>query len=185
MRIIAGSHRGRALVAPPGRTVRPTADRARQALFDILEHRPPGLRGRHVLDLFAGTGAVALEALSRGAAAATLVEHDRDALRAIERNVRTLAASDRVRIIAGDATRLGRAVATHDLVFVDPPWSQDLAGPALGAALAQGWIAPAAQIVVETAARGGWMPPEPFQVEQERRYGAARFVFLRGPGETR
>lgn len=185
MRIIAGSHRGRALVAPPGRIVRPTADRARQALFDILEHRPPGLRGRHVLDLFAGTGAVALEALSRGAAAATLVEHDRDALRAIERNVRTLGAGERVRIVAGDATRLGRPVAAHDLVFVDPPWSRDLAGPALQVALAQGWIAPAAQIVVETAARGSWVPPEPFRIEQERRYGAAKFVFLRGPGETR
>jgi 16S rRNA (guanine966-N2)-methyltransferase len=165
--------------------VRPTADRARQALFDILEHRPPGLHGRRVLDLFAGTGAIALEALSRGAAAATVVEQDRDSLRVIAWNARTLGETERLRIVAGDATRLGRADATHDLVFVDPPWSQDLAGPALLAARAQGWIAPAARIVVETAARGAWIPPEPFQVEEERRYGAARFVFLQAPGESR
>lgn len=172
-------------MAPPGRSVRPTADRARQALFDILEHRPPGLRGRVVLDLFAGTGAVALEALSRGAAAATAVEQDREALRVIGQNQRALGEHERLAIVAGDATRLGRAPHAHDLVFVDPPWAQDLATPALREALAQGWIAPGAAVVVETAARAAWSPPEPFRIEQERRYGAARFVFLRAPGETR
>src|SRR6266702_4624219 len=114
LRIVGGSHRGRRLVAPPGELVRPTSDRAREALFNILSHgnfAASGLpfAGRPVLDAFAGTGALGLEALSRGASAAVFIESEREALAALRRNITALGEEDRTHIIAGDATRLPRA----------------------------------------------------------------------------
>src|SRR5271165_7315288 len=107
LRIVAGAWRGRVLQAPPGDTTRPTADRVRQALFDMLLHAPWGghdaIEGAHVLDVFAGTGALGLEALSRGAAFATFIEQDRAALAALHANIATLRAADRTAVLAGDA----------------------------------------------------------------------------------
>src|SRR5271167_1897168 len=149
MRIVAGVWRGRALRAPPGDTTRPTADRVRQALFDMLLHTPWGgrdaIEGARVLDVFAGTGALGLEALSRGAAFATFIEQDRAALAALRANIATLRAADRTAVLAGDAltvkalaaqalagkpppaappTAPGAAPCT--LVFLDPPYGADL-----------------------------------------------------------
>src|SRR6266487_3795196 len=114
LRIVGGSHRGRRLAAPPGETVRPTSDRAREALFNILSHGSFAAAGlpfadRPVLDAFAGTGALGLEALSRGASAAVFIERDREGLTALRRNIAALDADDRAQIIAGDATRPPRA----------------------------------------------------------------------------
>lgn len=178
MRIIAGTWRGRRLLAPADRAIRPTSDRAREALFGILEHGAPALRGARFLDLFCGTGAVGLEAASRGAAAVLLVDDDARALGLARANLERLGAPDHVRLLVRDATRLGRAQQPYDLVFLDPPWRSGLATPAL-AALRDGWLADEARLVVETAAREELELPPGLALEQERRYGAARFTFLR------
>jgi 16S rRNA (guanine966-N2)-methyltransferase len=179
MRIIAGQFRGRRLSSPRGQDVRPTGDRAREALFNILEHGQPPVRGAHFLDLFCGTGAVGLEALSRGAAEVLLVESDADALKVAEANLTRLRSPSNVRLLRQDATRLGPAPAQFDLVFLDPPYRSGLAAPALACLMRQSWLAPEARIVVELAAREDFRSPDGYEFEQERRYGAARFLFLR------
>jgi 16S rRNA (guanine966-N2)-methyltransferase len=178
MRIIGGEHRGRRLRAPPGRLVRPTGDRAREALLAILLHGEPPLLGARFLDLFAGSGAVALEALSRGAASALLVESDPRVLDVARANIEALGLDDRARLLRADATRLGPAREPFDIAFLDPPYGSGLAVPAL-ARLLHGWLAPGALVVVELARNETLAAPDGYRVEQERRYGAARFVFLR------
>jgi 16S rRNA (guanine966-N2)-methyltransferase len=184
MRIVGGSHRGRRLVAPPGELVRPTSDRAREALFNILSHGTFAADGspfaeRPVLDAFAGTGAFGLEALSRGAAAAAFIESDRAALAALRRNVGMLGEGDRARIVAGDATRPPRAAFACAVAFLDPPYRSGLALPALSALAVAGWLTPDALAIVEVAAREELPLPAGFIIMDERVYGAARLVFLR------
>lgn len=184
MRIVAGRHRGRRLEAPAGHDTRPTSDRAREALFNILAHGHPPLRDARFLDLFAGTGAVGLEAVSRGAAGALLVEQGRAALQALRANVARTGEKERVGVLAADATRLPPAPHPFDLVFLDPPYRSGLAAPALAAALSGGWVAAGARLVAEIAAGETLVPPAGLTIESERRYGAARLVFLRhGAGE--
>jgi 16S rRNA (guanine966-N2)-methyltransferase len=178
MRIIGGTWRGRRLLSPADRAIRPTSDRAREALFSILEQGAPALRGARFLDLFCGTGAVGLEAASRGAAAVLLIEDAGRALQVARANLERLGAPAQVRLAVRDATRLGAAAQPYDLVFLDPPYRSGLAPPAL-AALRQGWLAPAARIVVELDAKDPLDLPPGYALEQERRYGAARFAFLR------
>jgi 16S rRNA (guanine966-N2)-methyltransferase len=178
MRIIAGIWRGRSLLSPKDQAIRPTGDRAREALFGILEHGSPPLLGARFLDLFCGTGAVGLEAASRGAAEALLIDRTAAALALARANHARLGAPANVQLLAGDAARLGRAPGAFDLVFLDPPYRSGLATPAL-TALREGWLAERARIVVELAAKDELPLPEGFAFEQERRYGAARFVFLR------
>ena len=184
MRIVGGSHRGRRLVAPPGELVRPTSDRAREALFNILSHGDYAASGlpfadRPVLDAFAGTGAFGLEALSRGASAAAFIESEREALTALRRNVGALGEGERAHIVAGDATRPPRAVLACAVAFLDPPYHSGLAAPALGALAAADWLTHTALIVIEVAAREELSLPEGFTLVEERVYGAARLVFLR------
>jgi len=178
MRIIAGTWRGRRLLTPSDRAIRPTGERAREALFGILEHGAPALRGARFLDLFCGTGAVGLEAASRGAAEVLLVDDDARALQLARANLERLGAPENVRLAVRDATRLGPAQQPYELVFLDPPWRSGLATPTL-AALREGWLADGARLVVETDAREEVNLPPGFALEQERRYGAARFTFLR------
>src|SRR5712691_5057413 len=145
LRIVGGSHRGRRLVAPSGELVRPTSDRAREALFNILSHgnfAASGLpfAGRPVLDAFAGTGALGLEALSRGASAAAFIESEREALGTLRRNVAMLDESERAHIVAGDATRPPRAAFVCAVAFLDPPYRSGLAPSALAALAAAGWL---------------------------------------------
>jgi 16S rRNA (guanine966-N2)-methyltransferase len=184
MRIIAGRFRGRQLLSPEGAAIRPTSDRGREALFDILEHGEPRLRGAAFLDLFCGSGAVGLEACSCGAATVLLIENDPEALRLAKANLARIGAPPQARLTAGDAARLGPAPQGFDLVFLDPPYRSGLARAAL-AGLRRGWLAPGARIVVELAAKDGLDLPAGFEIEQERRYGAARFVFLRSSGDAR
>jgi 16S rRNA (guanine966-N2)-methyltransferase len=183
MRIVGGRHRGRALAAPEGRAVRPTSDRAREALFDILAHgrfgdRPVYDQAR-VLDAFAGTGAFGLEALSRGALHASFIEKDRAALAALRANVVKLGETETTALLRGDALYPPRAAAPCTLAFIDPPYGEDLATPALDALAKAGWFAPQALIVVEVAAKQKLLEPAGFSLLDERRYGAARLVFLR------
>jgi 16S rRNA (guanine966-N2)-methyltransferase len=183
VRIVAGRHRGRGLLSPPGETVRPTSDRAREALFNILSHGPLAegipFAGVAVLDAFAGTGALGLEALSRGAAAAAFIEQDREALAALRRNIAALGENSRSRIVPGDATRPPRAPSAYALAFLDPPYRSGVAAAALTALDAAGWLEPDALAVVELAAREHLAPPVGFSLLDERVYGAARLLFLR------
>jgi 16S rRNA (guanine966-N2)-methyltransferase len=180
MRIVAGAWRGRTLFAPSGTATRPTADRARQALFDMLLHAPWGGRetveGAHVLDVFAGTGAFGLEALSRGAANATFIEHDRAALAALRANIVACGAQNRCIVLAIDvlATPSGEAA---DLIFLDPPYRADLLASAIARLRAAGRIAPKALLIAETG-RDQSSPTEA-SLLAERVHGAARLSIWR------
>ena len=183
MRIVGGKHRGRRIAAPPGDTVRPTSERAREALFNILAHGRfapvPVFQDARVLDVFAGTGAFGLEALSRGARFAAFIEKDRQARETLAANIKALGEGSRTRLLAADATAPPRADGPYDLVFLDPPYRSGLAAPALDALSRAGWLADDALVVVELAARSEFEPPEGFMALEERRYGAGRLVFLR------
>jgi 16S rRNA (guanine966-N2)-methyltransferase len=180
MRIVGGRHRGRVLLAPPGRSTRPTADRVRESLFNILVHGQPDLREADVLDVFAGSGALGLEALSRGAAHATFLEADAATAAVIEANAGKLGELDRCTILRLDATRPPKARRPCRFVLMDPPYRSDLAGPALTALHSAGWLAPDPVVVVEVAAAEPFTPPDiGLSIAAERTYGAARLVFLR------
>lgn len=181
MRIIGGVWRGRGLVAPPGEGTRPTADRVRQALFDRLLHAPwagrAAVEGVAVLDAFAGTGALGLEALSRGAATASFIERDRAALAALRTNIAACGAGERCFVVAGDACRppTGRGCG---LVLLDPPYGQDRVSISVPALMAAGWIAPGALLVAELGREDS---PPPLPVLAEWTHGAARMLAWRGP----
>jgi 16S rRNA (guanine966-N2)-methyltransferase len=184
MRIVGGRHRGRRLLAPPGRAVRPTSDRAREALFNILSHGDLAAGGipfaaAAVLDAFAGTGALGLEALSRGAAEAIFFERDRDALAGLRRNIEILGETARTRIVPGDATRPARGAVCCAVAFLDPPYGSGLAAPALAAFAAAGWLTSDALAVIETGAGEAVAPPPGFMPLDVRVYGAARLIILR------
>jgi 16S rRNA (guanine966-N2)-methyltransferase len=185
MRIVAGSHRGRTIAAPPGNALRPTADRVREAVFNILVHGGGQLGGEDVvtgaeiLDGFAGTGAMALEAVSRGAAHATCMDSDLTALDACRANVHALGETARVTVLGGDCLAPARAAKPCTLIFLDPPYRSDMAASALKSLARAGWIAPGAICVIELAAREPFTPPAAAEPIDERRYGAARVVFLR------
>jgi 16S rRNA (guanine966-N2)-methyltransferase len=172
-------------VAPKGQSTRPTADRARQALFNVLEHAPwsPGLERRRVIDLFAGSGALGLEAISRGAAFCLFVEHDAAARAAIGENAAALGVSDRLRIDRGDAAALGPRKDADgppfDLAFLDPPYGQGLGEAALARLAAGGWLAADAIAVLERSADDPAVAAVGFEPLDERAWGAARVSFAR------
>ena len=175
MRIISGQWRGRPLLAPPGQATRPTSDRARETLFSMLASRLGGFDALRVADLFAGSGALGLEAMSRGAAHCTFVERDRAAVRAIESNAAKLGAA--IEIIAGDALRLPAARGPFDLILADPPYAEG-AGRALIEAVAEAdWLASGGWLVVETK-KGEVLDPAPFTLDAHRDVGAARLHLM-------
>jgi 16S rRNA (guanine966-N2)-methyltransferase len=182
MRIVGGRLRGRPLAAPKSQAVRPTADRLRESLFNILAHAyGDPVTGARVLDLFAGTGALALESLSRGAAEAVLIDDGAEARSLIRENVEALGLGGVTRVFRRDATKLGDAhpVGSFSLVFLDPPYGKGLAELALVSARVGGWLAPEALIVVEEAADAGFMPPGGFVEVERRRYDDTEIIFLR------
>lgn len=184
MRIVGGKFKGRAIAAPDGRDTRPTSDRAREALFNVLAHAAwsPGLEARRVLDLFAGTGALGLEAISRGAAFALFVETDAAARGVIRDNIEALGLFGVTRIHRRDATDLGVKPAglgdPFDLVFLDPPYHRGLGEAALTRLAAGGWITADALVMFECAADETPVTPG-FETLDERAYGAAKVLFLR------
>jgi 16S rRNA (guanine966-N2)-methyltransferase len=188
LRIVSGEFRGKALAAPAGETTRPTSDRARQAIFNILEHAAwsKGVRDLRVIDLFAGSGALGFEALSRGAAFCLFVETDEAARGAIRENVDAMGLFGRTRVHRRDATQLGQRPGADgpafDLAFLDPPYAKGLGETALEKLAAGGWLAPEAVVVLE---RGAGEPPLSAPGYEEldvRDYGAARVWFLRHLG---
>lgn len=181
MRIIAGDWRGRKLAAPAGDTTRPTADRTRETLFSMLHSRLGGFAELAVADLFAGSGALGLEALSRGAASALFVEQDAKALDAIRSNIKTLDAGVRATVRAGSVMALGPAKAPLDLLMLDPPYKTGAGHVALDKLMRLGWIGPATWISLETAADEA-EPPRGFAVDADRKVGKARLWLLRAEG---
>lgn len=180
MRIVGGLHRGRALKSPSGSATRPTTDRLREALFNVLAHAyDDAADGARVLDLFAGTGALGLEALSRGAAFALFVEDAVEPRAIIRTNVETLGLTGVTRIFRRDATKLGAMGPgePYTLVFCDPPYGKGLAELALASARAGGWLAPGALLVVEEKA-GAFLAPEGFSELERRRYDETELTFL-------
>ena len=183
-RIVAGAARGRRLAAPPGRGTRPTADRAREALFSALEAQLGSLAGRRVADLYAGSGAVGLEALSRGASAVVLVESDPAAVRSLRANVDAVGLPG-AEVVAGRVERVvsrPTGSAAYDLLFADPPYelTDDDLRAVLTAADDNGWLAADALLVVERATRGEeWRWPAGVDALRARRYGEATLWYGR------
>ncbi len=182
MRIVGGRLRGRTLAAPKSQAIRPTADRLRETLFNILIHAyGDPVAGARVLDLFAGTGALGLEAISRGAAFALLVDEGAEARALIRANVEALGLGGVTRVFRRDATKLGpvHPLTPFSLAFLDPPYGQGLAAQALSSARAGGWLADDALLVVEEAARPGFKPPDGFAEQERRAYDDTELIFLR------
>lgn len=185
MRIVGGRFRGAALVelgpGDPAARLRPTSDRVRESLFNLLAHGPygdpPPPQGRRVLDLFAGTGALGLEALSRGATSATFVDDGKPALALLRQNLARLGLAEEARVLARDATRLGpNPGPPHDLAFLDPPYGRGLGEAAIAAALAGGWLAPGALLAWEEGV--GQRPPAGLTLLDSRRYGGTMIAIL-------
>ena len=186
MRIVGGRWRGRGLAAPSqtgsASPIRPTSDRLREAIFNVLAHAyDDALEGARVLDLFAGTGALGLEALSRGAAFATFVDEGAEARGLIRRNIEALGAGGVSRLFRRDATKLGPAAPNPpvSLVFADPPYGKGLAGPALVSCREGGWLTADAVVVIEEAAGSDLRLPDGFAEDDRRRYGETEIVFGR------
>lgn len=189
MRIVSGDFRGKALITPAGQTTRPTSDRARQAIFNILEHAAwsPGVRDQRVIDLFAGSGALGFEALSRGAAFCLFVETDEAARGAIRENVDAMHLFGRTRVHRRDATQLGQRPGADGpafgLAFLDPPYAKGLGETALAKLAAGGWLAPGAIVVFERGAEEAPLTAEGYEELDVRDYGAAKVWFLRYLGQ--
>jgi 16S rRNA (guanine966-N2)-methyltransferase len=185
LRIVGGKFKGQTLAAPSGRDTRPTSDRVREAIFNILAHGAAAatLEGARVLDLFAGTGALGLEALSRGAKFCQFVENDVEARGIIRRNADALGVTGSCRIWRRDATRLGQigAQTPFALVFIDPPYGKALGDKALHSLVEGGWLAPDAIAVLEESARAKITVPEKLSMVEERTYGDTKVVFLKNP----
>ncbi|ACS41870.1 16S rRNA (guanine(966)-N(2))-methyltransferase RsmD [Methylorubrum extorquens] len=184
MRIVGGEWRGRRLVGPKAEGIRPTSDRLREALFNVLAHAyDDAVEDAVVLDLFAGTGALGFEALSRGAARALFVDEGRQAGTLIRAAIAALGCEDRARLIPRDATRLGPALdRPATLVFCDPPYRKNLAPAALTAAAGGGWLSPGALVLVEEAAEAGAVLPPGFEELERRSYGETTVTFGRFAG---
>lgn len=182
MRIVAGRFKGHALSAPRTMAIRPTSDRLRETLFNVLAHTyDDPCEGARVLDLFAGTGALALEALSRGARYALFVDESAEARGLIRANVEALGLTGATRLFRRDATKLGPAsnIDPFTLVFCDPPYGRGLAERALASARDGGWLAPGALVVVEEASDAPVALPEGFELLDTRDYGESQLVFAR------
>jgi 16S rRNA (guanine966-N2)-methyltransferase len=182
MRIVGGDLRGRELATPRSRDIRPTADRLRQTLFDILAHAyGDPVTGARVLDLFAGTGALGLEALSRGASYALFVEEGVEGRGLLRRNIEALGLTGRTRVFRRDATALGPAgtVAPFGLVFADPPYGAGLGEQALASALAGGWVKNGALCVLEEAADVSVGPVNGLDLVERRVVGDSALHFFR------
>jgi 16S rRNA (guanine966-N2)-methyltransferase len=182
MRVVGGRLRGRTLAGPKSQRIRPTADRLREALFNILLHAySDPMTDARVLDLFAGTGALGIEALSHGATFALLVDDGAEARALLRENTTTLGLGGATKIFRRDATKLGPVAPLEpfSLGFLDPPYGQKLAEAALTSARAGGWLTPDALVVVEEAAKSAFAAPEGFSELERRRYDDTEFVILR------
>ncbi len=182
VRITAGVFRGRALQVPDDGSVRPTSDRARQALFNRLEHSFQDygfrLRGARVVDLFAGTGALGLDALSRGASHVTFVETSPASRRVLQDNITTLDVDDKVTVRTLNATALPAPSQPYDLALLDPPYDENLAQPAVQSLATKGWLTETGLMVIETAKSEALTAPDGWMIEDSRAYGRGALTYL-------
>lgn len=185
MRIIAGSARGRTLIAPSGNTTRPTQDKVRESLFNILQFR---VQGAHVLDLFAGSGALGLESISRGAEMAVLVDSSRQAVQCITKNIKTVRADETARVLACDyrqaISRLQSEGACFDLVFIDPPYRMEDTGEIVSLLYDGGLLSEDAWLIIEHALSVQPQLPPRFRVRDRRKYGDTQMTFACLAGEA-
>ncbi|MEM6615253.1 MAG: 16S rRNA (guanine(966)-N(2))-methyltransferase RsmD [Pseudomonadota bacterium] len=182
MRIVAGRHKGKALATPKSNAIRPTSDRSREAIFNVLEHGIGlELDGARVLDLFAGSGALGLEALSRGAAFALFVDNGTEARGLLRRNTEALGETGKTRVFRRDATSLGMrpSFPAFDLVFCDPPYGKGLGERALRSAIDGGWLNSGAISMIEESTRADIEPLEFFEELDRRVYGDTQILFLK------
>ncbi len=182
MRVIGGRLKGRHIAAPSSRDIRPTADRLREAVFNILVHAYDNpIEGARVLDLFAGTGALGIEAVSRGAAFALFVDNGAEARALLRNNVEAFGLGGVAKVYRRDATRLGPAhpIELFTLAFLDPPYGKGLAEEALRSLRDGGWLTPGALLVVEEAKAANLAAPDGFDLLERRAYDDTEFVFLR------
>lgn len=178
-RIIAGEFRGRRLSVPTGKTVRPTTDRMRERVFSMLQHsRYPDLVDGRVADVFAGTGALGLEALSRGAAHTCFVEKSSRSLQHLEANIKTLQVQDRTSVLRCKATEVPKAQMPFSHIFMDPPYGRDLLSPSLKACMQAGWLESGTVLVCELGADEDFDPPGKLSIVDDRTQGAQRILFL-------
>ncbi len=186
MRVIGGQLRGKRLYCLPGRDIRPTADHLRESIFNILAD---GMQEAQVLDLFAGTGALAIEALSRGAGSAVLLDRSRAAVKLIQRNLAACRLQQRAQVICWDVRRnlncLSAWPRRFNLVFVDPPYQRGVVGPVLEALAASGALMETARLVVEHAVDEMFIPPQGVRIDDRRRYGRSRVTFLTAGHDNR
>ncbi|MCY4191283.1 MAG: 16S rRNA (guanine(966)-N(2))-methyltransferase RsmD [Rhodospirillaceae bacterium] len=190
MRIVGGSLKGRKLIAPAGSSIRPTSDRVREALFNRLVHGAfsrdgaSSLTDAVVLDVFCGTGAIGLEALSRGARQAYFMDNDSLSISTTRRNISSLGVGDHSTVLQTDAISPPPRLESCALVFLDPPYAEDLGADALGALAQAGWVRPDALCVSERQDTSkSWAIPSGFQLLDQRRYGKAEISILRyAPG---
>lgn len=189
MRIIAGKHKGRRveLLDDLGGAIRPTSEFAREAIFNILSHgkwaAEAGFAGKDVLDVFCGSGAFGLEALSRGARSVTFVDQAREAIASVRHNAKRMNETDTIECLQTNATKLGRARKAYGLVFLDPPYFEQLLQPTLLALHQGGWLAEDALIIIEHDMKEQVQLPAPFTVLDQRRYGRAMVELLSVAGE--
>ena len=182
MRVVGGRLKGRNLASPSGREIRPTADRLRESVFNILMHAYDNpIEGARVLDLFAGTGALGIEAVSRGAAFTLFVDNGAEARALLRNNVEALALGGVTKVFRRDATNLGPAhpLEPFSVAFLDPPYGKGLAEKALAALRDGGWLTAGALLVVEEAKAAGFAAPDGFEELERRAYDDTEFVFLR------
>jgi 16S rRNA (guanine966-N2)-methyltransferase len=182
MRVVGGRLRGRNLAAPSSRDIRPTADRLRESVFNILIHAYDNpVEGARALDLFAGTGALGIEAVSRGAKFTLFVDNGAEARALLRNNIEALGLGGVTKVYRRDAADLGPAhpVEPFSLVFLDPPYGKGLAEKALASLRDGGWLTPGALLVVEEAKAAGFAAPDGFEELERRAYDDTEFVFLR------
>jgi len=182
MRVVGGRLKGRNLASPASREIRPTADRLRESVFNILVHAYDNpIEAARVLDLFAGTGALGIEAVSRGAAFALFVDNGAEARALLRNNVEALALGGVTKVYRRDATNLGPAhpVEPFSLAFLDPPYGKELAQKALASLRGGGWLLPGALVLVEDAKAAAFAAPDGFEELERRAYDDTEFVFLR------
>jgi 16S rRNA (guanine966-N2)-methyltransferase len=183
VRVIAGKWRGKKLETPEGNDIRPTSDRARGALFNVLAHGKPAAKGFHlqdaiVLDTFAGTGALGLEALSRGAKHASFIENAATAIAVLRANINACGAERESDIHQADATKPPAAGSACGLILMDPPYGKELLGPSMDALSTAGWMGAGAICCAELGKGEAFNPPGRFEILDDRCYGAARIVIL-------
>jgi 16S rRNA (guanine966-N2)-methyltransferase len=182
MRVVAGRLKGRSLASPSSRDIRPTADRLRESVFNILIHAyDDPIQDARVLDLFAGTGALGIEAVSRGAKFALFVDNGAEARALLRNNVEALGLGGITKVFRRDATNLGPAhpVEPFSLAFLDPPYGKGLGEKALASLREGGWLTPGALVIVEEAKAAGFATPDGFEELERRAYDDTEFVFLR------